>query len=178
MKFLFAVSRAIDALNERVGRVACWLTFLVVLIAVGNALMRYLFRIGSNAFLEAQWYMFSGIFLFGAAYTLLKGGHVRVDVFYGRCQPRTRAWIDILGTLFFLLPMAIGIAVLAWPMVSSSIAVWEQSSDYGGLPRWPLKLAIPVAFGLLALQGVSELIKRVAFLRGAGPPPVQRRELQ
>lgn len=178
MKRLLATARAIDALNERIGRAACWLTLVVVLVATVNALLRYGLRVGSNAFLEVQWYMFALIFLFGAAFTLARGGHVRVDVLYGRQTPRRQAWIDIIGGVLFFLPTTIAIAVLSLPMVMASIEVWEHSPDVGGLARWPIKLAIPVAFTLLTLQGVSEIIKRVGFLRGMAPPPVQHRELQ
>lgn len=178
MKTLLALSRAIDSLNTAIGRLVCWLTLVVVLIAVANALLRYGFRLGSNAFIEAQWYLFALIFLFGAAYTMKRGGHVRVDVLYGRMSPRRQAWVDIAGTLLFFLPATIGLTLLSLPMVEASIAVWERSPDVGGLPRWPIKLAIPIAFALLSLQGVSEIIKRVAFLRGLAPAPEQRRELQ
>jgi TRAP-type mannitol/chloroaromatic compound transport system permease small subunit len=175
---LLALSRGIDIVNERIGRLACWLTFIVVLVACANAILRYGFRVGSNTFIDLQWYMFALIFLYGAAYTLLKGGHVRVDVLYGRFTPQKKAWVDILGGLLFFLPTTIGLTILSIPMVMSSIAVWEQSGDVGGLPRWPIKLAIPIAFALLSLQGVSEIIKRVAFLRGLAPEPVYRKELQ
>jgi TRAP-type mannitol/chloroaromatic compound transport system permease small subunit len=178
LKTLLAAARAIDAVNERIGRIACWLTLVVVLVATANAILRYGFRLGSNAFLEVQWYMFALIFLFGAAFTLARGGHVRVDVLYGRQTPQRQAWIDIIGGLLFFLPTTIALTVLSLPMVISSIEVWERSPDVGGLARWPIKLAIPVAFSLLSLQGVSEIIKRVAFLRGMAPPPVRRRELQ
>ena len=175
---LLALSRAIDAVNERIGRVVCWLTLLVVLVATANAILRYGFRFGSNSLIEAQWYMFALIFLFGASWTLAKGAHVRVDILYGRMTPQRQAWVDILGGLLFFLPTTIGLTVLSMPMVMSSIQAWEQSPDVGGLARWPIKLAIPIAFALLSLQGVSEIIKRVAFLRGLAPAPVHRRELQ
>jgi TRAP-type mannitol/chloroaromatic compound transport system permease small subunit len=175
---LLALARAIDAVNERIGRVACWLTLIVVVVATANAILRYGFRFGSNGLIEAQWYMFSLIFLFGAAWTLAKGGHVRVDILYGRFTPQRQAWIDIVGGLLFFLPTTIGITVLSLPMVISSIQSWEQSPDVGGIARWPIKLAIPIAFALLSLQGVSEIIKRVGFLRGLAPAPVHRRELQ
>jgi TRAP-type mannitol/chloroaromatic compound transport system permease small subunit len=178
LKTLLTAARAIDAVNERIGRLACWLTLVVVLVATANAILRYGFRFGSNGLLELQWYMFALIFLFGAAFTLARGGHVRVDVLYGRQTPRRQAWIDILGGLFFFLPTTIALTVLSLPMVASSIEVWERSPDVGGLARWPIKAAIPLAFALLTLQGVSEIIKRVAFLRGLAPAPVQRRELQ
>ncbi|MBC7780097.1 MAG: TRAP transporter small permease subunit, partial [Proteobacteria bacterium] len=122
MKTLLACARTIDALNERIGRLVCWLSFLVVVVATANAILRYGFRYGSNALLETQWYMFASIVLFGAAYTLLHGGHVRVDVFYGRLNARQQAWIDIVGTALFFLPTTIAITVLSLPMVSASMA--------------------------------------------------------
>lgn len=179
MKLLLAFSRVVDALNERVGRVVYWLVLAAVIVSTLNALARYALGTASNAFLEAQWYMFALIFLFAAGYTLRRGGHVRMDVLYGRFSPRTQAWIDIAGGLLFLVPTAAIILWLSWPMIQSSIAVLEMSPDPGGLPRWPIKLAIPVGFGLLLAQGVSEIIKRIAFLLGAAPPPeAYRKELQ
>ncbi len=178
METLLGASRVIDAVNERIGKVVCWLTLVVVLVATANALLRYGFGYGTNGLLELQWYLFALIFLYGAAFTLARNGHVRVDVLYGRQTPRRQAWIDIVGGLVFFLPTTIALTVLSLPMVESSIQVWERSPDVGGLPRWPIKLAIPLAFALLTLQGVSEIIKRVAFLRGRAPAPVHRRELQ
>lgn len=178
METLLAAARVIDAVNERLGRLACWLTLVVVLVATANAILRYGFSFGANGLLELQWYLFAIIFLYGAAFTLARNGHVRVDVLYGRQSPRRQAWIDIIGGLLFFLPTTIALTVLSLPMVEASIAVWERSPDVGGLARWPIKLAIPIAFALLTLQGVSEIIKRVAFLRGLAPAPVHRRELQ
>ncbi len=166
MRALLALAKAIDVLSEGVGRIIAWLTLLVALLSAGNALMRYGFSYSSNAYLEAQWYMFSLIFLLGGAYALKKNAHVRIDLIYGRLSPRTRAWIDLLGTLLFLIPMALGVLYLAWPWAMTSLAIRETSPDVGGLPRWPIKLALLVGFALLALQGLSELIKRIAFLAG------------
>jgi TRAP-type mannitol/chloroaromatic compound transport system permease small subunit len=166
MRLLLGLAKAIDALSEGVGRIIAWLTLLVALLSAGNALMRYGFSYSSNAYLEAQWYMFSLIFLLGGAYALKKNAHVRIDLVYGRLSQRTRAWIDLLGTLLFLVPMALGVLYLAWPWAMTSLAVRETSPDAGGLPRWPIKLALLLGFALLALQGLSELIKRIAFLAG------------
>ncbi|WP_117237848.1 TRAP transporter small permease subunit [Thermus sediminis] len=166
MRTLLALAKGIDALSEGVGRVIAWLALLMALLSAGNALMRYGFSYSSNAYLEAQWYMFSLIFLLGGAYALKRNAHVRIDLIYGRLTPRARAWIDLLGTVLFLIPMALGVLYLAWPWAMSSLAVREASPDVGGLPRWPIKLALLVGFALLALQALSELIKRLAFLLG------------
>jgi len=171
---LLRLSRAIDWLNERVGRLVYWLILAAVLVSAGNAMMRYTFDISSNAWLELQWYLFSAVFLLAAGYTLLHNEHVRIDVVTGRLSPQARALVDLLGSLFFLLPMAIVIMVLAWPVFVESWARNEISSDAGGLLRWPVKLLIPAGFLLLVLQGLSEIIKRVAFLLGRIPDPVER----
>lgn len=166
MKALLSLARAIDALNERVGRLAIWLVLLATLISAGNALVRYGLNTSSNAWLEIQWYLFALIFLLGAGYTLKHDGHVRIDVLYGRASPRVQAWVDLLGGLFFLLPMSGLIAWLGWEFFLSSFRIQETSPDAGGLLRWPIKLAIPLGFALLWLQGLAEVIKRAAFLQG------------
>jgi TRAP-type mannitol/chloroaromatic compound transport system permease small subunit len=166
MRLLLGLAKAIDALSEGVGRLIAWLTLLVALLSAGNALMRYGLSYSSNAYLEAQWYMFSLIFLLGGAYALKKDAHVRIDLIYGRLSKRAQAWIDLLGTLLFLIPMALGVLYLAWPWAMNSFLTRELSPDAGGLPRWPIKLALLLGFALLALQGLSELIKRIAFLTG------------
>ena len=166
MKALLRLSELIDALNERVGVLVTWLVLLVTLLSAANAVVRYAFRYSSNAYLEAQWYLFGLIFLWGAGWTLKHNGHVRVDVLYGRLSKRAQLWIDLLGTLFFLLPMVGLVLWLSWPIVMESLRIREMSPDAGGLPRWPIKLAVPIGLVLLALQGVSELIKRVAALTG------------
>jgi TRAP-type mannitol/chloroaromatic compound transport system permease small subunit len=171
---LLALSRAIDALNERVGRLVYWLVLAAVLISCANAIVRKAFNTSSNAFLEIQWYLFSVIFLFCAGYTLLKNQHVRIDVIAGRLSPRAQAWIDILGTLFFLLPMSILIMYLSWPVFVMAYERHEVSSNAGGLIIWPARLMVPIGFFLLIIQGVSELIKRVAFLMGLIPDPAQK----
>ena len=137
-----------------------------VLVSAGNAVARYALNTSSNAWLEIQWYLFSAVFLLCAGYTLLKNAHVRIDVLSGRLTPRARAWIDIAGGVFFLLPMAIIVLYLSWPMFLQSYVTHEMSSDAGGLARWYVKALIPAGFALLVLQGFSEVVKRIAFLRG------------
>lgn len=174
MSFLLRLSRAIDALNERAGHLVYWLILAAVLVSAGNASVRYAFDTSSNAWLELQWYLFSAVFLLAAGYTLLHNEHVRIDVIIGRFPPRVRAWIDLLGSVFFLLPMAIVILVLSWPMVVDSYLRHEYSSDAGGLLRWPVKILIPAGFLLLVLQGLSEIIKRIGFLLNRIPDPAER----
>lgn len=164
MNTLFALSNLIDKLNERAGRMVMWGVLIVTLIASGNALAKYFLGQGSNAWLEAQWYMFGALFLLGAGYTLKHNGHVRIDILYQRFSPKGQAWIDLLGGLLFLLPFAGLLAWLAWPMFMDAWHTNEMSPDDGGLIRWPAKLLIPVGFALLFLQGVSEIIKRIAVL--------------
>jgi TRAP-type mannitol/chloroaromatic compound transport system permease small subunit len=173
---LIRISRIIDAINDRVGRSVYWLVLLMVLISAGNAIVRKLFNMSSNAFLEMQWYLFSAVFLLCAGFTLLKNEHVRIDVISGRLSPRTQAWIDIFGAVLFLLPMALVFIYLSWPVFVRTITHGEISTNAGGLMIWPARFLVPVGFTLLALQGVSEIIKRVAFLAGAGPDPILRHE--
>jgi TRAP-type mannitol/chloroaromatic compound transport system permease small subunit len=170
------LSALIDALNERVGRLSYWLILVMVLISAGNAGVRYAFNRSSNAWLEIQWYLFSAVFLFCAGYTLLHNQHVRIDVITGRMSGRARAWIDVLGTLFFLLPMAIAIMWMSWPVFVDAYQHDELSTNAGGLIVWPGRLMLPVGFFLLVLQGIAELIKRVAFLRGLIPDPTEKLE--
>jgi len=172
--FLLRLSRAIDRLNDAVGHLVYWLVLAAVVVSAGNAMIRYTLDLSSNAWLELQWYLYSAVFLLAAGYTLLHNEHVRIDVIYSHLPPRARAWIDLLGSLFFLLPMALIILVLSWPMVVESIERNEYSSDAGGLLRWPVKLLIPVGFLLLTLQGFSEIIKRIGFLLGHIPDPLER----
>ncbi|HZL59203.1 MAG TPA: TRAP transporter small permease subunit [Stellaceae bacterium] len=174
MNFLLRVSRFIDFLNEKIGTTTYWLVLASVVVSSGNAVVRYVFDTSSNGWLEIQWYLYSGFFLVGAGYTLLRNEHVRIDIIVSRLAPRTRAWIDLLGGIFFLLPMATIIMWLAWPVFTDSYALTEYSPNAGGLLRWPVKLMIPVGFFLLAIQGVSEIIKRAAFLMGRIPDPTPR----
>ena len=166
MKVLLALARLIDALTERVGRLAIWLVLVATLISAGNALARYLLGESSNAWLEIQWYLFGAMFLLAAGYTLKHNGHVRIDIFYHRLGARGQAWIDLAGGLLFLLPMALLLAWLSWPMFYEAWQMQEHSPDAGGLLRWPVKLLLPLGFALLALQGVAEAIKRIGVLSG------------
>lgn len=171
MKQLLRAARAIDRLNEWIGQLIGWLVLAMVLIGAYNAVVRYLGRyteanLSSNAYIELQWYLFSVVFLLGAAYTLQRGAHVRVDLLYGRLSDRGRAWIDLVGTLLMLLPFSIFTLWVSWPSVRNSWAVREVSPDPGGLPRYPIKTLILVAFVLLVLQGLAEVIKKIAELRG------------
>ena len=174
MNALLALSRAIDAVTERVGRVVYWLILVVVLISAANAVVRKLFNFSSNAYLEIQWYLFSVIFLFGAGYTLLRNEHVRIDIISGRLSPRAQNWIDVIGIVLFLLPMSVIIMWLSWPLFVDSWVRNEVSTNAGGLIIWPARLMVPIGFALLILQAVSELIKRIAFLGGRIPDPLRR----
>lgn len=169
MNFMLQFSRLIDGISEAVGRAAIWLVLVVVLISAGNAVSRFAFNLSSNAMLEIQWYIFSAIFLFCAAYVLKKNEHIRIDVITGRFSARAQNWIDVFGILIFLLPMALLIAYLSWPVFMNAWNSGEMSSNPGGLIRWPVRLLLPLGFALLILQAISELIKRLAFLTGAGP---------
>ena len=176
MKALLKLSGLIDGLNNFVGRLSYWLILVAVLVSAGNATVRYTFDRSSNAWLEIQWYLFSAVFLFCAGYTLLHNQHVRIDVLTSHLSKRARAWIDILGTLFFLLPMAIAIMWMSWPVFVQAYELNEVSSNAGGLTVWPARLMVPIGFFLLILQGISELIKRIAFLRGLIPDPTEKNE--
>jgi len=166
MTLLLKLSGLIDRLNTMVGRSVYWLILLAVLVSAGNAIIRYSLNTSSNAWLEIQWYLFSAVFLLTAGYTLLRNEHIRIDVLTSGLSQRTQAWIDIIGGLFFLFPMAIMIMWLSIPIFVDSFVTGELSSDAGGLIRWPAKLLIPAGFALLVLQGASEIIKRAAFLCG------------
>ncbi len=174
MKALLSLSHVIDKLNERIGLTVSWLVLAAVLISAANAVVRKAFNVSSNSFLEIQWYLFSVVFLFCAGYTLLRNQHVRIDVIAGRLSPRAQAWIDILGTLFFLLPMSLTIMWLSWPVFIEAYQRQEVSTNAGGLIIWPARLLVPIGFFLLVIQGVSELIKRIAFLKGLIPDPAQK----
>jgi TRAP-type mannitol/chloroaromatic compound transport system permease small subunit len=176
VKTLLRLSGLIDALNERIGHLTYWLILVAVMVSAGNALMRYTFNIASNAWLELQWYLFSAVFLFCAGYALLHNQHVRIDVISGHLSKRARAWIDVIGTVFFLLPMAIAIMWMSWPVFVDAWVRNEISTNAGGLIVWPARLMLPIGFFLLILQGFSELIKRVAFLRGLIPDPTEKHE--
>ena len=176
MNALLPLSRAIDALTERIGRFVYWLILAVVLISAANATIRKAFNYSSNAYLEIQWYLFSFIFLIGAGYTFLRNEHVRIDIITGRLSARAQNWIDVIGILFFLLPMAIIIGWLSWPLFMDSYVRHEVSTNAGGLIIWPARLMVPIGFALLVVQAVSELIKRLAFLQGLIPNPLERHQ--
>ncbi|HJV72842.1 MAG TPA: TRAP transporter small permease subunit [Noviherbaspirillum sp.] len=166
MSLLLSLSRFIDALNEKIGLTVSWALLVAVLICTGNALVRYILHTSSNAWLEIQWYLFSAVFLLATSYTLRRNEHVRIDVVAGRFSKRTQVWIDIFGFLLFLLPITLIILYYAVPYAWQSIQNQEVSSNAGGLIIWPAKLLIPIGFLQLALQGFSELIKRIGYLQG------------
>ena len=169
MKFLLRCSGLIDAMNERLSTIADWLVLLSCAISAGNAFSRYAFNISSNAWLEIQWYMFGALVMLGASYTLKKNEHVRVDIVYANVSTRRQIGIDIFGTILFLLPATLIMAYLSWPIFHNAWVENEISSNAGGLVRWPIKIFLPLGFALLSLQGVSELIKRIAMLTGHMP---------
>jgi len=164
VKGLLKFSQYVDALNEKIGVVATWLVLIACLVSAGNAASRYMFSESSNGWLEVQWYMFAGIVLLGGPYTLKMNEHVRVDLLYSSISERSRIWIDILGGLLFLLPFCAVFIYFTWPWFIESWRINEFSPNAGGLVRWPVKLLLPIGFALLALQGISEIIKRIAAL--------------
>jgi TRAP-type mannitol/chloroaromatic compound transport system permease small subunit len=166
MNLLLRVSRAIDAVNASLGWIADWLVLLSCLISAANAFSRYAFGISSNAWLEIQWYMFGALVLLGASYTLKKNEHVRVDIVFSNIPTRWQIGVDIFGCILFLLPATLIMAYLSWPVFHNSWVEHEMSGNAGGLVRWPIKIFLPLGFALLSLQGISELIKRVAMLTG------------
>jgi TRAP-type mannitol/chloroaromatic compound transport system permease small subunit len=166
MKGMLRLAGAIDGISRFFARIAAWLVLLSCLISAGNAASRYLFSLSSNAWLEIQWQMFAGIFLLGAAYVLQVNEHVRVDLFYGGAPPRRKLWIDIIGIPCFLFPSTLVIGWFAWPFFMASFRSGEYSANAGGLLLWPVKFLLPFGLALLFLQGVAELIKRIAALRG------------
>jgi TRAP-type mannitol/chloroaromatic compound transport system permease small subunit len=176
MKLLLGLSRAIDELNERIGRLVYWLVLIMVLVSAANATSRYALSIASNAWLELQWYLFSAVFLLCAGYTLRHNEHIRIDVVASRFSRRTQIWVDVFGLIFFLLPISIYMMWSSWPIFMNAWNSGEISASAGGLIRWPARLLVPAGFFLLTLQGVSELIKRVATLMGLIPDAVEKHE--
>ena len=166
MRILLAISRIIDAFNEKLALIANWLVLLSCFISAGNAFSRYAFNISSNAWLEIQWYMFGALVMLGASYTLKKNEHVRVDIVYTNVSTRRQIGIDIFGAVLFLLPATLILCYLSWPIFYNSWTEGEISGNAGGLVRWPVKIFLPLGFALLSLQGFSELIKRIAMLTG------------
>ena len=174
MNAFLGLSRFIDAINERVGRSAMWLLLAAVLISTVNAIVRKAFNWSSNGLLEIQWYLFAGAFLLGASYTLLHNEHVRIDVVSGKFSRRTQTWIEVIGSIFFLLPFCAMVLWTSVPWFLNSLASGETSSNAGGLILWPAKILVPIGFTLLTAQGISELIKRLAFLKGLIPDPTEK----
>ena len=174
MIFLLSISKRIDAFSEWIGRWVAWLVLFAVLISAANASMRKAFNMSSNGFLEIQWYLFSAVFLLASGYTLLRQEHVKIDVVSGRFSKRTQIWIDIIGICVFLLPFTFMIIKLALPLVINAYVTGEMSSNAGGLIRWPVFALLPLGMLLLAIQAISELIKRIAFLQGLVPDPTKK----
>lgn len=172
MRFLLSISRLIDRLSLLVGKIIMWIILAVTLISATNAILRKAFDLSSNAALELQWYLFAYVFLIGAGYVFLKNAHVRIDFVSSRLSPRARNWIDVAGIVLFLIPFCLLVVKLGWPLFFNAYKTGELSLNAGGLIRWPAYLAIPLGFALLLLQGISELIKRIAFLRGLIPDPL------
>jgi TRAP-type mannitol/chloroaromatic compound transport system permease small subunit len=171
MQGLLAISRMIDAFNERVGKTLAWLILVAVIVSAVNAIIRKTFNISSNAWLEAQWYLFGAVFLGCAAYTFLHNEHIRIDIFSSRMSRRYRNIIEIIGHVFFLMPLCIMMIVYGTPFFLKSFAISEMSTNAGGLIQWPAKLMIPVGFSMLLAQAISELIKRIGFMQGLIPDP-------
>ncbi len=174
MPFLLSLSRRIDGFTEFIGRSVAWLVLAAVLISAVNAVVRKAFNVGSNAFLEIQWYLFAAVFMLAAGYTMMRQEHVRIDVVSGRFSKRTQIWIDIFGICFFLFPFIFMVVKLAMPLVINAYEIKEMSSNAGGLIRWPVYALLPAGLLLLGIQGVSELIKRIAFLQGLIPDPTKK----
>ncbi|MFT3757494.1 TRAP transporter small permease subunit [Thauera sp.] len=173
MQTLLDISLIIDRLSRLIGKSIIWLILVATLISAINAIIRKAFNIGSNAFLEIQWYLFAAVFLLGAGYTFLQNAHVRIDVVSSRLSPRTRILIDIGGIVFFVLPLCWFMISFSWPIVAQAYNSGEVSSNAGGLIRWPVYALVPIGFALLGLQSFSELIKRIAYLTGHGPDPLK-----
>jgi len=176
MQALLKLSRLIDSLNEFLGKWVAWLVLAAVVLSAGNAIVRKIFNVSSNSLLELQWYFFSAVFLLCAGYTLLRNEHVRIDIVNGRFSARTQTWIDVLGTIFFLIPMVLLFIYMSWPVFIRTYTHGEISTNAGGLLIWPARALVPIGFTLLLLQGFSELVKRIAYLTGAGPDPILRHD--
>ncbi len=166
MALLLSLARAVDAVTERIGRAAAWLVLAAILISAGNAVSRKAFSLSSNAWLEMQWYLFGAVFMLGAAWTLKRNEHIRIDILASRLPKRFRDWLDVVGHALFLIPFAAIHVWLSAPFFMSSFRSWEVSTNVGGLLIWPAKLLILLGFTLLLVQGFSELIKRVAVITG------------
>ena len=171
MGALLRLSAAIDRLNQWIGKLIMWLILGAVVISAGNATLRKAFNIGSNAWLEIQWYLFAGVFMLGVGYVMLKNAHVRIDFISSKLSKRTNAIIDAVGIVVFTIPLSILMIDYAWPVFMRALTTGEMSQNAGGLIRWPVWLLLPVGFGILLLQATSELIKRIAFLKGLRSEP-------
>ena len=169
MSALLSVSRLIDAFSALVGKLAMWMILATTLISAGNAIIRKIFNVSSNAFLEIQWYLFAAVFLLGSGYAFMKNVHVRIDFISSKFSARGRNWVDVFGILVFVYPLCYMMATLGWPVFQNAWVSGEMSSNAGGLIRWPVYGLIPLGFAVLAVQATSELIKRIAFLTGNGP---------
>jgi TRAP-type mannitol/chloroaromatic compound transport system permease small subunit len=169
---LLKLSAGVDALSHQIGRLIRWLVLASVLISAGNAIIRKLFNISSNAFLEIQWYLFAGVFLLGAGFAFMRNVHVRIDFISGKLSKRTNTLIDIAGIIVFLIPLSLIMVWLSWPLFYNAWVSGEMSQNAGGLIRWPAYLLMPAGFGLLLIQAISELVKRIAFLRGLREEPM------
>lgn len=178
MQPLLKLSGRIDALNTLVGRWVSWLVLAAVVISAANAVMRKAFSISSNAYLEIQWYLFAAVFLLAAGYTMLRQEHVKIDVLLSRFTKRTQIKIEIFGIVAFLFPFVVTVIALVWPLVVKAYVSGEMSSNAGGLIRWPVFALVPAGFALLGLQGVSELIKRFAFLQGLIDDPTRKAQVK
>ena len=166
MQNFLKISSAIDAINERVGQIIKWFILAAVLVSTVNAIIRKVFNVSSNAWLELQWYLFGAVFMLGAAYTFMKNEHIRIDIVAGNFRKRTRDWIDVFGHVFFLIPFTWIMIYHGLPFFYRSFAIGESSMNAGGLTQWPAKILLPIGFILLLAQGISELIKRIAILQG------------
>ena len=175
---LLTLSRLIDRCSEFIGRWVAWLVLAAVLISAANAIVRKAFNTSSNAYLEIQWYLFAAVFLLAAGYTMLRQGHVKIDVVSGRFSKRTQIWIEVIGLVCFVLPLVFTVIQLSWPLVVKAYVMNEYSSNAGGLIRWPVFALLPLGFLLIGIQAASELIKRIAFLKGLIPDPTEKAQVK
>ena len=176
MNALLKLSGAIDRINEFVGKWVAWLILAAVVLSATNAVIRKVFNASSNAFLEIQWYFFAAVFLLCAGYTMLRNEHVKIDVILHMYSKRKQIWVDIIGIIFFLFPFVVAVVVLSWPLFVDAFKTGEMSQNAGGLVRWPVFMLVPIGFTLLGIQGVSELIKRFAFLKGMIEDPTRKKQ--
>ena len=176
MKALLTLSGLIDRLNEFMGKWVAWLILAAVVVSASNALIRKIFNMSSNGFLEIQWYFFAAVFLLCSGYTMLRNEHVKIDVFAHMLSKPKQIWIDIIGIIFFLFPFVVAVIVLSWPLFVTALKTGEMSQNAGGLIRWPVFMMLPLGFTLLGIQGISELIKRFAFLGGLIEDPTRKKQ--